>query len=618
MTQIFLTEYKSKDKYLLSYSNSTETSSFEQVSDVHKLRKHCVLAFVQVKEVNLIEKLYNLLTLFDGVLEKDEDYFLFHSMKEEVIRSSFISGPLALGVKNKVGISITNQTISYHATCFYCDAGKPTLYSIGTWLIEDVYDKEVKLHFSTLFPDFLQNFHGKMFTVSSPTLATWLNEIREVSPGRWKNVRGVMNFCFEHLAWKYNFTSKFFPSIGGGGTGYYIRSNKTWIGTVGDVLSGRAELAQTTGQVYFRNLVVGFSSAIVYEWLIFTTGEPLPSYSWKAVYWPFTRNLWLAVLGSLFVSLFSLKCLLHWNCTYSKATTCSHYGAFKKAGNYLLQTFLEQDATPKDLEIPTKSSTRVFLSFWLFFSLLITTSYRSKLVSFLAFPMVEEPPKTFSELAQSHHFEMALQYLRGAAHYLLRTSPNPVFQTIFKRMELEENDAKCFQRVIGKPFACISWDSVADFVTHKNLSDKYGKAPLVKAPDTTTFIAVGLIYPKRSVFRLKFDKVIATSHALGLVNKWKELDYEFIRYERRQWEKAENKTQVVYEDTTSAVLTMKQLSGTFFLLLVGTLVAVIAMVCETILGKVVFKNYQNLKQRNSMELLVRSIETSLHLIHRRP
>ncbi|CAL8094437.1 unnamed protein product [Orchesella dallaii] len=612
-TARILEEINPQDKFLSTFSDQNITSSSMKITDVHKLRNHCSVAFIQVSSAyefkNTTEILYELLKHLNGIIKKDEDYFIFHSAKGENIDALFASGLVAYGVKNKLGIKLSNnKSVSYYSTCFYCDNGMASLQVIS---IPNHNSTSFQLSSSTssiLFPDLLKNFHGKQFNVSTPVLATWLISIREISPGYWKIWRGIMNSCFEELMRKYNFTAKYFPSIGGGGTGYFIRSNKTWIGTVGDVISGRADIGQTTGQIYYRNKEVGFSFPISYEWLIFTTGNPLPHYSWKSIYWPFESVMWLLIFGSMVISYFALKCFLKYTHQQTKHTN-------KKVVFYLVKSFLEQDAG--NPETVARNTTRLFISFWLIFALLITTAYRSKLVSFLAFPMVEYPPTTFESLAYSTKFEMALQYLRGAAYSLLKTSTNPTFQTIYRKMGLEENDARCFQRAIGKHFACISWDAIANFVYHRNLSDKFGRTPLIKAPDTTSFIVVGLIFEKRAIFRTKFNQVISRSHDTGLMGKWRELDYVFIRKERLEWEKAVNRSQITYSYGSSEALTTQHLSGTFYLLWLGTFLAALTFFGEKLAHflKSRTKQQQQPKPSVVIELQVTTVNTNgVHLL----
>lgn len=597
---------KASTNYILSFSHissTNQTSSIFSYSPtsirfVPRWRSPCGVASISVDHpFNLSSSSFALsstyqafLETLSGILRKDEDYFIFYSTSPQtnfIIDSLFSTEPLASNVKNKVGIKVGSSkppaASLYVTTCFYCaPGGNPLLLSVPAFS----------------FPDHLTNFHGKIFPVSCPMLSKWIYQIRpsHTSPGRWISARGNYKFAFDHLMLKYNFSGNFFPSTGGG-TGLKL-SNGSWVGIVGDVLSGRADIGQAIGQIYHRNLVVAFTFPISYEWLSFTTGVPRRQYSWKSVYWPFEPLLWWLVIASSLLTLAFFVFLLKY---------LEGEWSIRKCFTYLLSSFLEQDAR----ELDNSSPSRIIVAFWLLFSILVTTAYRSKLVSLLSFPVLEEPPKTFRALAESpdNEYQITLQYLRGAAYTLIKTSTNPTFQTIFRRMELEENDAKCFQNAIGSSkHICISWDRIADYVNHKNLSDRHGNVPLVKAPDTSCFIVVGLAFRKRAIFREKFDSVLSLATSMGLAGKWVDMDNEFVKNERNEWEKATNRTKIVYPDVYGGVqrLRRENLTGTFYLMVCGYLFGMLTFGGELF---VKLKTFRLLCSRNPILFLFNCNQT---------
>ncbi|CAL8097683.1 unnamed protein product [Orchesella dallaii] len=562
-----------QEKYLFALkANSLHANkNYRGMIDVHKYRDRCTCALVSLVGIGShnstsIQNLYDFVKELNGVIKSDEDYFVFHSEERSLLDKLLISEPFALGIKNK--LVVTNERggdKTYKTTCFYCNVGQPSIYKLK--IPDDTTPKNIAI----FYPDLLKNFHGKKFRVSSAVLSRWLTEHHQTAPGVWENTRGIFGTALDHLSYKYNFSCIYFPSIGGGGSGLKLE-NGTWIGAVGDVISGRADIGNAIGQIYLRNLYVGYTFPVCYVWLTFTTSLPQPRYSWEAIYWPFTPLMWFGIFSAIIVSFFAYSFLLKISSQFVPASTRLVY---------MLKTLMEQGAP--DPEERHLNSTRTFLAFWLFFALLISTAYKSKLVSTLAFPLMDEPPKTFEDLSRTNpSFEIILQYVRGAAYTILKTSTNPIFHRVFTRMELEENDARCFQRVIGRPASCISWNTVVDFVLHKNLSDKYGRTPLVKAPDTASFIAVGYVIKKRALFRLKFDKVLMTAVDMGLTEKWWKIDYEFVRRKRRDFEKSVNKTQVFYDDNlvVDDNLSMKQLSGTFYVLSFGLFTAFTSFLVE--------------------------------------
>ncbi|CAL8098359.1 unnamed protein product [Orchesella dallaii] len=431
--------------------------------------------------------------------------------------------------------------------------GQPSVYK---WKIPF---GRVNENIALLFPDLLRDFHGKTISVSTATLSTSVTELQKTGPRTWKNIRGIFGTAVEHLRAKYNFSCKYFPSIGGGGTGLKLE-NGTWVGAVGDVISGRADIGNAVARIYIRNLYVGYTFPVCYGWLTFTTGLPQRRYSWKAIYWPFTHTDDVALI------------LL---------TLTGQEIPIATQILYILQILMLQGA-PNPEKRPL-SSIRTFIAFWLLFALLISSTYQSKLVSTLAFPIKSELPKTFKELASTlTTFEILLHYARGAAYSMFKTNTNPDIHRIFKRMELEENDVKCFQRVIGATAACVSWNTAVNFALHQNLSDNFGRAPLITAPDTTGFVAVGYVLKKRALFRLKFDKVLFWAMDMGLADKWWQIDYRFLKLRRCLWEQGDNGKKIIDSGNQTEVenLSMKHLIGTFYLLIFGLIAAFTCYVFE--------------------------------------
>jgi len=81
--------------------------------------------------------------------------------------------------------------------------------------------------------------------------------------------------------------------------------------------------------------------------------------------------------------------------------------------------------------MPTFSALRCFVALWLCFTLVVTTIYRSKLVSLLAFPIMEKLPQTFEELVASD-YHVAFVRHGDSAYNTLKASTDPVYVTLVR------------------------------------------------------------------------------------------------------------------------------------------------------------------------------------------
>ncbi|XP_021953519.1 probable glutamate receptor [Folsomia candida] len=391
--------------------------------------------------------------------------------------------------------------------------------------------------------------------------------------GTWIPKRGLYTLALYLLENTLNFTSIHMQATGGG-TGHrtIVNGTPTWFGTVGDVLSNKADIGHATAQTFARCEVVDPSFPIVEACLTFSTGLPIPFYSWRGVYQPLSREVWMGVGVSVMVGWVTFIVLARLEYRHQRVWKPSILL------EYAFATLLEQDPPSLTRNPSSSHALRTFTIFWLMFTILVTTAYRSTLVTFLAFPNMEQPPETFEEL-QSSTYAIGLQYIKGAAYQLLKHSKNPTYAGIFKRMSLEEDDVACFLKSVKSRYACISWDSIAEFVKHRNLTDKYGRSPVLRSPSCTFGIVAGLVMEKRAIFKTEIDQVFRWMVAGGILNKMNDLDVQFIRRERTAWLKEvgmeRDSVSSMVGEKGSKTLNLSHFSGSFYLFIICILVCIV-------------------------------------------
>jgi len=542
-----------------------------QVMDLHQQRTSCTTVYIKISSKTKISQKFSssltaLIPKLSGIVKKDQDFFTFSATRHSLVRKI---APIASNIKYKLIIIHDEEksSLKFFTTCLYCNKGSQSTSELT------MNPNDTKIH--SLFPDSANNFFNKSLRVSTPR-ATWLTEIRyDSSTRKWNGARGIFISALSHLMRKFNFSCEYFPSIGGGGTGIQL-DNGTWIGVVGDVLYKNADLGQAAGQSYHRNQVISYSTPVVYEWLTFVTSKPQPYYSWRAIFWSFQTPVWILILCLIGVSYSTYLSII-------KLENKSWYRGQIMA--YMLSAMIEQDVTMPGLKLGRSMSLRVFVSFFSLFAIVVASAYKSKLMSLLAFPVYTSPPTDFTELSLSQ-FNTGLYYMKGAAYDLLKTSTNPSYKKIFREMELIANDVECIQKAMIENFACIMWANIADYAAHRNLSDRFGRINIQIATEKTTPMPGGFLMEKMAVFRNNFDRVLYSAAANGLLNKWRVDDVSFIRAERIERHKIGNESnekpgiKTVKEDKVT--LTMKHLSGSFFLYLFFHVIAIVIFSHEKI------------------------------------
>jgi hypothetical protein len=499
----------------------------------------------------------------------EKDFFVFHT-RHEMLKNILLNQKIMDRVKFKLGVSLRssqNEPVMASSVCFYCKNGKAAVVDINiTKVLVDPLNEHKTNKADSVFPNYVKNFYGRKLRISYGSQANWLVEIR-LEKGIWVPKRGVYNLAIKELMRRLNFTGKFFPSFPNGEAGLRL-PNGTWIGAVGDVLAGRADFAPAIAQVYPRNLVVDFTSFLTCESLSFTTGKQSSDsfLSWKGIYRPFTTEAWI------FIAFSSLLMGLAFKVLNKLSTTLGINRQFSVLiFNLIFKSLLDQHNSILNKPIPTYF--RILCSFWLFFVIIVSTAYKSKLFVFLMFLNVDCPPNSFQSLSESGY--RISHYHTDSSYTLFNTSTNPAFMKIFKSMVNEPSDSKCLKAVLVEKNACISWANVVDYVAHKNMSRKRRNKLLVKAPESTWFVPGGIAMSKLTIYKQEFRDYIRKALDSGILLKWRMDDNTFVDEERRSWERENSSVNFVSESETELAdeLTFSQLNFSFYMLILGSAMA---------------------------------------------
>lgn len=462
---------------------------FKRLLDIHRYNKRqCAISFMYVTNVvqPMAKWMFESLTpRYVPIIRKDEDYFVFVTETEQDANTILLSQEFGNKIKYKISVTCDlrnddpESSITLKTVNLYSDPiGEPEIRS--TKLLQHA----VKVR--NFFADTTYNFHQKRFRVANPKAPHYFEMKPDPKGGGNIPVRGLYKVWLEVMMERFNFTIDLFQSSLSGGTGKRLK-NGTWLGAVKDILSGSADMAVFIGHIYNRHEFVEWSAPLTYEWLAFITHKPRSGYSPASIFKPFPIILWIYFLASLGVICITFKIIIRF--THGPP----FYLSVRKALFYLFASFMEQDSDYY-LNITQLSPVRTLLAFWFLFALILSTAYRGKLVSLIAFPDLTWVPSTFEDLAGSS-YRVGVNVLGkgGAAYSVLSTSKSPVFQTLFNKMEIYPDAAVCLKEGLLKNIGCIMWKSIADSTEAKNFTDKFGRKPFRTSEQTTTFIADGYV-----------------------------------------------------------------------------------------------------------------------------
>jgi len=569
-----------------------------------KFLRYCFISIVQLREnFSLFEDnsllLQNILTSIESPLTyKYSDKYIFiiptTTQLQELSKIQFFRK------LNQVLLILDQKRSKYleiFRSCHYCYESGQTEFITK---LEKHKTKSKDIY--NLFMDTSYNFNRYRMKISFPLITSHV-AYKISKTGQVKFSRGVYCTMVRHMAQKLNFT--YSPAIATAGNTGVQAKNGTWTGTVSDVLYNRSDFGLLTAPTYKRYQYVSFSAAVSYEFVSFYYSEPEKIYSWKAIYWPFRLTLWVAIFVS-FLLILLVSTVINFLFVKKKQgkTKMQVFRAIRmaKSGAAFVNPLLEQGTI-----YPTSwsESFKVLLTFWLFFALIISTIYRSKMVTVMTFPMYEKIPANFEELATSNFKYGLLDKGGGASYSLFKNSETPTFVNIFKSMTLESDPMDCLLKVVQQRFVCISYSSVASYYLTRNFVKFINSKPKL-SPSYAFYIPAGLAVEKQSLLLPRFNWIIRTSIDMGLVEQWFRMDAAAVKFDAfKLWKRKLELTKMRQQSSTQDEsfegvpdelikqvdidkenqLKIHQLKGSFVVVILGSIVGIIAFFSEVLLSK---------------------------------
>ncbi|CAG7722897.1 unnamed protein product [Allacma fusca] len=509
--------------------------------------------FLQPSSVNQI--MSQVLSQTNAIISVEQHLFVFTSKTREISTGLLLSD-FSQNIKRKIFIVTNKNLVDFYMLCHYCNLGSPQIIKIS--------EKSIT---SKVFLAAATNFNGKIFRVAAPRIVPRI-ELKKTDNGKFIPVRGVYKTVYHHLMKKYNFTYEIFPSSGGG-TGLRL-PNGTWIGAVGDIVNGLADFGLVSTTTYERRSLIDLAFPVEYEFLTFTLERQKRTLTWKSILWSFTSTMWLLICLSIKLSILVLLLLMK----VSRKSNVRKKWEFAWPITYITGTLVDQNVRG-----PRSNSARLFVPCWLFFALIISTLYRSKLLSLLGFPVIEPVPETFKELSNSN-YHYGLQYLGGAAFNTFKTSENGIYKTIFNKMSIEKNPVACIQKTKNNKFSCIGYHGFAEWIVNQHMSDRYGRHSLIVSSTSSFFIPVGIIMKKYATYLQEFNAFIQPAVESGLVPEWFKQDFSSVRTRRLISEKEKNTTTVFQDEESVTALKIQQFAGAYVALALGVILATISFSVE--------------------------------------
>ena len=468
------------------------------------------------------------------------------------------------GLKHKVELIPVNRNMILQTVCFYCNRGQASLVRLDYMTCPRKHSEGAeKYSRDFLFQDYTRNFHGRHLRVRAGLGIPTLHRFHTYPNGTVVPLAGLQVPVLFLLADKLNFTINMTVDKAFGKR----EPDGTYSGLIGKVHSCETELGLAAVITMDRLPAVDYTNPNMFQAAVFSTAIPGTGSRWQAMFESLTLDAW-AVLMSI-CTFFILPLYVAISLVHSGKKLNAPAAAYR-CFDFLYRTMLEQGV--EDGLLSFHLSGQILLVFWMFFSIIISNLYRSRLVSVMVSPLHETVPSNFEELAESD-YEVYIQFTGGAFSNYMRNTPSTTFRKISQRMILEKSIHECIQQSLKPQTACISYRDSLNGVGNKNFTDRNGNNVYRKAPGTAFFLPVSPIVPKGAVYKGTIHRAVSQIIDTGLAIYAQEMEIKNSWAQGKQWARSGNGPEEVLDDSADEKLKLQHLKGVFLMLMASIVFA---------------------------------------------
>ncbi|XP_063878093.1 uncharacterized protein LOC135110052 [Scylla paramamosain] len=266
---------------------------------------------------------------------------------------------------------------------------------------------------------------------------------------------------------------------------------------------------------------------------------------------------------------------------------------FSKTFLYVLGAFLEQPPRLLYFNITGK----VLVGLLLVFCLVIDTGYKSSLISHLTVKSKSNTIENFKDLLSLTNWRWGAERwsLVGAPTRYFSQHTDFVVQRVYKKMEIFETIDETLMKVLAGGFSFISFKNYVSVAVASKFAGSVESSPFYFSKEGVSIMAVfGWHTRYGAPFQYRFSNIFHRLEDVGITSRWKE---EVITRriqenraaaiispaaEYKSFQSASHQQEQEQEDGRHVVLGMAHLQGAFYLMFLGTCLACLSLLMETL------------------------------------
>ncbi|XP_076054382.1 ionotropic receptor 21a-like [Oratosquilla oratoria] len=472
------------------------------------------------------------------------------------------------------------QVYSYHP---YTPKGS-SIVRLASWSRDKGLSQKSEAPF---FGEKFLNFHGSKINVTALPYPPYWDE--RIEDGKLV-IRGMDYFMLESIAQSLNFRFSNIPT-------------KNW-DEVTERVQERVSFLATVFHVVFphRRLLYDYSFTYEYSLITFGMAKPALKPQWQSMYYPLADEVWVLIVAMILL----VPLPLHLDVTeiarrqpeykvnYLGGLSRAHRGRQTQAQatssltsvDIVIGTLLGQNLRRN---LPTNSSYRFLLTFWLVFAFIVGTAYRGNLTASLTLPKYPPRAETLAELVRTGASVGMPPY---GAHFqrFFAESTSLDFQTIARRFLIVPTAADGLDRALRENFACMDPRRYMQLQIARKFTRADGTTGLYIAREDAFPGLSGWPFPHDAPYKHVFDHKIMSVIEGGLYEKWNRDMVALARKEgrlqaRREALERKEKGEEDINNNEEKVfaLTLKHMQGPLLLLVLGWVIAAVVFGHEAIL-----------------------------------